>query len=124
MTFSATSLTEARSADGGRSRGSVPLMGLDVTRVAGAAQEQFRRQRGHRAPVARDERRPGGCGAGDGVGEEVDRVPVQRADELGAHAGLVHLARGDGLEAGQHSRAVDVAVGCGPVDGPRRGRAG
>ena len=41
MMFSATSLTDARSADGGSSIGSVPLMGLDVDRVADAAQEQF-----------------------------------------------------------------------------------
>ena len=59
MMFSATSLTDARSAAGGMRSGSVPLIGLDVTVVTGAAQEQFRRQRRHRTPVARDDRPPG-----------------------------------------------------------------
>ena len=57
MMFSATSLADARSAAGSACSGSVPLIGLDVTCVARAAQEQFRRQRRHRAPVAGQIRR-------------------------------------------------------------------
>ena len=91
--FSATSLTDARSAAGSARPRQRALDRARRHRVAAAAQEQLRRQRRHRTPVAGDIRRPCRGGALDGVDEEVERRAVDAAGELRAHAGLVDLAR-------------------------------
>ena len=115
MMFSATSLTDARSAAGSSCRGSVPLIGLDVTaspRRRGTAPATATPPHPSRRPV----RRPRRGRALHRFDEEVDRCAVEAARELRAHAGLVDLTRRDRLQALEHPAAVRVAVGLAPRD--------
>ena len=124
MMFSATSFTECRSSDGSTCRGTVPLIGLDVT-VSPRRRRNSSGDSDATAPhVAGDERGTRGRGSGDGVGEEVDgrsrHVAAHRSGELRADARLVHLARGDRIKACQHPGAMGVAVGVAPFDAALR----
>ena len=94
-----------------RVRGRVPLIGLDVT----SSPARRRNNSGDSDATAPQSPARYAARAGDGafhrVDEEVDRGAVERACELRAHACLVDLARGDGLQTVQHARAVGVAIG-------------
>ena len=94
MMFSATSLADARSAAGSACQRQRALDRARRHRVAAPAQEQLRRQRRHRAPVAGEIGRPGGTRCGPPRRRRSPAAsPSTRAGELGAHAGLVDLAR-------------------------------
>ena len=124
MMFSATSLTDARSAAGSAVCGSVPLIGLDVT----ASPARRRNNSGDSDATAPHSpatiRRPGGGSAFHGVGEEVDRRAVEPARELRAHARLVHLTCGDRVQALRARPAVGLTVCVAPADVEGRSAAG
>ncbi len=114
--FSATSLADARNAAGSALSRQRALDRARRHLVTGPAQEQLRGQRRHRAPFAFQIRGPGGGGAFDGVGEEVDRRADEPACELRAHTCLVDLAGRDRLQALEYAATVNCPIGLTPGD--------